>query len=274
MSLAKVSNLQSVIPELRPQIYFLRWLKHIELSNSILTSSRCFNHIKKYIWGLSSGMTDWRLDTYAKLIIVKRPKIFLTVYSLDSFARWVSFWLLPDLLSPEYSKLAISGIVRLRSCGGERGMSSVKRTLRSVLLLGSLVDVMLLNVVPYPSWACSGYTTSMSAPSKSGISHTEVLWVDATSERPLCSPVYSSGLGSSKGWRSRYCWKFGMWVGVWSWVSQVLRTENLSSKIFSDLRSTKSAQFEGTVPFLMCDTVIKWLSKKKETEVRHRLYLD
>ena len=208
-------------------------------------------------------MTDWILDNIAKIIIVKRPNIFLTVEVLDYFACWFGFRLLPDLLRPDSSKLIISGIVRLVSCGGERGMSSENQTLCYNFLLGLLVDAVLINVLPSPSWDCSGFTTSRSAPSKSGMYRTKVSLVGAPLERPLCSPVDSSGLGSFKCWESRYCWEFGMWVGGWYWFSQELQTEDHSGNISSELRSTKPAQFEGTVPFLICNTVVKWSSKTK-----------
>ena len=43
-----------------------------------------------------------------------------------------------------------------------------------------------------------------------------------------------------------------------------MRTENRSGKISSEIRSTKSAHLEGTVPFLMCNTVVKWSFKKSK----------
>ena len=39
MSLATVSNLQSVIPVPRPQIYFTRGLKHLEYANTLFDKS-------------------------------------------------------------------------------------------------------------------------------------------------------------------------------------------------------------------------------------------
>ena len=44
ISLATVSNIQSVITEPRPQIYFLRGLKHLEDVNTIFDNSIIFFH--------------------------------------------------------------------------------------------------------------------------------------------------------------------------------------------------------------------------------------
>ena len=44
LSLATVSNIQSVIPEPRPQIYFSRGLKHLEDVNTIFYNSIHFFH--------------------------------------------------------------------------------------------------------------------------------------------------------------------------------------------------------------------------------------
>ena len=60
-------------------------------------------------------------------------------------------WTRSDPLIPESYKLTISVIVRLGSCGGERGMFSENRSLSSDLSLGSLVGVRLENAVPSPS---------------------------------------------------------------------------------------------------------------------------
>ena len=199
--------------------------------------------------------------------------IFLTVGFVAYFARWFGLCILLDILKPDSSNFTMSGIVRLGSGGWYSGMSSENFTLYSDISLGSLVVAVLVNVVPSSPWAGSDSTTSNSAPSKTEISLSTVSVIVTPSGLPLRLPVGSSKIRSSEVRHSRYFWTRVVWVGGWYWVSQFLRTKNCSRKTYSDLRLTKSSQFEVTVPFLICDTAVKWLLKTNGTEVKYGLYL-